>query len=68
MLESSSERQPIAQRSTVLYTGEEDPFREHQLLPDKAVPRKLSSSVFMPPCMEILIYITTIQIHHFSPN
>lgn len=56
MLESSSERQHIAQRSTVLYI-EEDPLHEHQLLRDKVGSMEtVQLCVYTTLCRNIHLY------------
>lgn len=56
MLESSSERQHIAQRSTMLYI-EEDPLHEHQLLTDKAGSMEtVQLCVYTTLCRNIHLY------------
>lgn len=52
--------QPIAQRSTVLYTGEEDPLHEHQLLPDKA-----GSMETVQLCVYATLYGNT-HLYHYN--
>lgn len=60
MLESSSERHRIAQRSMVLYTGEEDPLHEHQLLTDK-----VGSMETVQLCVYATLY-RTIHLYHYN--
>lgn len=56
MLESSSERQHIAQRSTMLYI-EEDSLHEHQLLTDKAGSMEtVQLCVYTTLCRNIHLY------------